>query len=51
MVFESIVDHIVVGGMNEDETVDPYKLTFVLKGVEDRYIPDAKNRFKAKKAG
>lgn len=51
VVFESIVDHIVVGGMNEDETVDPYKLTFVLKGVEDRYIPDAKNRFKAKKAG
>ena len=46
VVFESIVEKVIVGGMNEDGTVDSYKLTFVLKGMDDRVVPDAKNRYK-----
>lgn len=46
VVFESIVEKVIVGDMNEDGTVDPYKLTFVLKGMEDRIVPDAKGRYK-----
>ncbi len=45
VVFESIVEKIVVGETKEDGTVDPYKLTFVLKGIDNRVIPDAKNRY------
>ena len=32
VVFESIVEKVIVGETNEDGTVDPYKLTFVMKG-------------------
>ena len=46
VVFESIVEKVIVGAMNEDGTVDPYKLTFVLKGMDDRIVPDAKKRYK-----
>lgn len=46
VVFESIVEKVIVGDMNEDGTVDPYKLTFVLKGMDDRIVPDAKSRYK-----
>lgn len=46
VVFESIVDKVIVGDINEDGTVDPYKLTFVLKGMEDRVVSDARNRYK-----
>lgn len=46
VVFESIVEKVIVGDINEDGTVDPYKLTFVLKGMDDRIIPDAKSRYK-----
>ena len=46
VVFESIVNKVIVGGINEDGTVDPYKITFVLKGVENACITDAKNRMK-----
>ena len=46
VVFESIVEKIIVGDRNEDGTVDPYKLTFVLKGMDDRIVPDAKRRYK-----
>lgn len=31
VVFESIVEKVIVGETNEDGTVDPYKLTFVMK--------------------
>ena len=53
IVFESIVEKVIVWETGEDGTVDPYKLTFVLKGMDDRFIPDAKNRYKAmnKKTG
>lgn len=46
VVFESIVEKVIVGDTDEDGTVDPYKLTFVLKGMDDRIIPDAKNWYK-----
>ena len=42
----SIVSKVIVGGYNEDGTVDPYKITFVLKGMENACITDAKNRMK-----
>lgn len=46
VVFESIVEKVIVGDISEDGTIDPYKLTFVLKGMEDRVVTDAKNRYK-----
>lgn len=46
IVFESVVEKIIVGETNEDGTVDPYKLTFVLKGMNNRNVPDVKNRYK-----
>lgn len=30
---------------NSDESVNPYKLTFVLKGLGNRTIPDLNNRY------
>ena len=50
VVFESIVEKVIVGGTDSTGAVDPYKLTFVLKGMDDRFIPDAKNRYRLKKA-
>lgn len=47
VVFESIVEKVIVGDISEDGTIDPYKLTFVLKGMEDRVVSDAKNRYKS----
>lgn len=46
VVFESIVDKVIVGDISEDGTIDPYKLTFVQEGMEDRVVSDAKNRYK-----
>lgn len=46
VVFESIVDKVIVGEVNEDGTVDPYKLTFVMKGNGNTAIPNAKQHFK-----
>ena len=46
VVFESIVQKVIVGEVAEDGTVDPYKLTFVLKGMDNEFIPDAQNRYK-----
>ena len=46
VVFESIVEKVIVGDISEDRTIDPYKLTFELKGMEDRVVSDAKNRYK-----
>lgn len=46
VVFESIVEKVIVGNMDEDGKVDPYKLTFVLKGMDNRVIADARNRYK-----
>lgn len=46
VVFESIVEKIIVGSIESDGTVDSYKLTFVLKGMDNRIISDAKRRYK-----
>ena len=45
VVFESIVQKVIVGETNADGNPDPYKLTFVLRGIDDRAVPDAKNRY------
>ena len=49
VVFESIIDRVLVGGFNEDGTADPYKLTFVLKGNQTGVVPNAKEHFKEQK--
>ena len=49
VVFESIIDRVLVGGFNEDGTADPYKLTFVLKGNQTCVVPNAKEHFKEQK--
>lgn len=46
LVFESIVEKVIVGENAEDGTIDPYKLTFVLKGMDDCSVPDARVRYK-----
>ena len=46
VVFESIIDRVLVGGYSEDGTADPYKLTFVLKGNQSGVVPNAKEHFK-----
>lgn len=45
IVFESIVEKVIVGETNADGSPDPYKLTFVLRGIDNRTVPDAKNRY------
>ena len=49
VVFESIIDRVLVGGFNQDGTADPYKLTFVLKGNQTGVVPNAKEHFKEQK--
>ena len=48
VVFESIIDRVIVGGYEEDGTPYPYKLTFVLKGNQTGTVPHAKEQFKEK---
>ncbi len=48
VVFESIIGRVLVGGYNEDGTVDSYKLTFVLKGNQSGTVANAKEHFKEK---
>ena len=50
VVFESIVEKVIVGETNEDGTVDPFKLTFVMKGNGNSVVPNAKEWFKAEKS-
>ena len=45
VVFESLVEKVIVGEQADDGAVDPYKLTFVLKGLDERSIPDARDRY------
>ena len=47
-VFDSIVDRIIIGEKDAAGNIDAYKITFVLKGVESRAIPDARRRYKKK---
>ena len=46
LVFESIVEKVIVGEIAEDGSTDPYKLTFVLKGMDDCSVSDARDRYK-----
>ena len=50
VVFESIVEKVIIGETNEDGTVDPFKLTFVMKGNGNSIVPNAKEWFKAEKS-
>lgn len=50
VVFESIVEKVIVGEVNDDGTVDPFKLTFVMKGNGNSVIPNAKEWFKTEKS-
>ena len=43
LVFESIVDKVIVGEVKEDGSTDPYKLTFVLKGMGNKTVPNARD--------
>ena len=45
-VFESIVKKVIIGEVGEDGKSDPYKITFVLKGLADFSISDARKRYK-----
>ena len=48
--FESIVEKGIVGETDDEGTVDPFKLTFVMKGNGNSVIPNAKDWFKGKVA-
>ena len=49
VVLESIIDKVYVGGYDEEANLDPYKLTFVLKGNQSKTIPNAKDNYKEQK--
>ncbi len=49
VVFESIVEKVIVGETHDDGMVDPFKLTFVMKGNGNSVVPNAKEWFKAEK--
>ena len=51
LVFESIVEKVIVGGYDENGNPLPYKLTFVLKCNQDMNVIDAKADYKSKKKG
>lgn len=46
IVFESIVEKIIVGDVSEDGEIDPYKLTFVLRGMCNESVSHVKDRYK-----
>ena len=47
VVFESIVDKVIVGDVGDDGVLDPYKLTFILKGDGKLVMPKVKEHYKA----
>lgn len=47
VMFESIIEKVQVGGFDEEENPDPYKLNFVLKGNKSGAVPNAKEHYKA----
>lgn len=51
IVFESIVEKVIVGGYDENGNPSPYKLTFVLKCNQDLKVNDAKADYKANQKG
>lgn len=44
-IFESIVEKVIVGGLDEDGNKDPYKITFIYKTGFKNEIGNAKERF------
>jgi len=50
VVFESIVEKVIVGETNDDGTVDPFKLTFVMKGNGNSVVRMQRNGSKLKKS-
>lgn len=46
IVFESIVEKIIIGDISEDGEIDPYKLTFVLRGMRNESVSNVKDRYK-----
>lgn len=44
-IFESIVEKVIVGGLDEDGNKDPYKITFIYKTGFKNEIGNAKGRF------
>lgn len=51
IVFESIVEKIIIGDISEDGEIDPYKLTFVLRGMNNESIFNVKDRYKKLEKG
>ena len=51
IVFESIVEKVIVGGYDESGNPTPYKLTFVLKCNQDLKVDDAKIDYRSKQKG
>ena len=51
IVFESIVEKVIVGGYYENGNPSPYKLTFVLKCNQDLKVNDAKAEYRSKQKG
>lgn len=45
IVFESIIEKIIIGDISEDGEIDPYKLTFVQRGMNNESIADVKGRY------
>ena len=48
VVFESIIEKVIVGGFDENGNKDPYKLTFIYKTGFTNEVKDAKKRFAKK---
>lgn len=46
LVFESIVEKVILGAELEDGTIDPYKLTFVFKGCGRSEMDNVKKQYK-----
>ena len=44
-IFESIIEKVIVGGLDEDGNKDPYKITFIYKTGFKNEIGNAKERF------
>jgi DNA invertase Pin-like site-specific DNA recombinase len=51
IVFESIVEKVVVGGYDDDGNPTPYKLTFVLKCNQELKVDNAKAEYREKQKG
>jgi vacuolar-type H+-ATPase subunit I/STV1 len=51
IVFESIVEKVIVGGYDDDGNPTPYKLTFVLKCNQELKVDNAKAEYREKQKG